>query len=77
MHVKQMHAVNGSSHCHECAPAPWRDVPDVTGDYDLDATIMHRENKALPARLALYTRRGRTGGPLTAYSGYHGYSGDN
>jgi hypothetical protein len=66
------------THCHECAPAPWRDVPDVTGDYDLDATILHRENADLPHRLALYLKQDRNAfQPVTAYNGYHGYGGDN
>lgn len=63
---------------HECAPKPWRDVPNMTGDYDLDATIMHRDNPALPDRLSLYVKqRGRTYGARTGYGGYHGYSGDD
>ena len=63
--------------CHTCAPKAWRDVPNVTGDYDMDATILHRNNKDLPNRLRQYSRRGRSYGPMTAYDGYHGYSGDN
>lgn len=63
---------------HLCAPKPWKDVPNVTGDYDLDATILRRHNTDLPHRLALYTKTGgQTSGPLTGYNGYHGYSGDN
>lgn len=64
--------------CHDCAPKDWRDIPDVTGDYDLDATIMHRDNPDLPQRLNLYVKRDRNAyGPLTGYNGYHGYGGDN
>ncbi len=37
--------------CHECAPKPWRHTPIITGDYDLDATIMHRSNKDMTGRL--------------------------
>ncbi len=60
-----------------CAPKPWRDVPNVTGDHDLDATIEHRGNKDLPHRLALYVSGGGPGyGPLTGYNGYHNYRGD-
>lgn len=63
---------------HQCAPKPWRDVPNLTGDYDLDATIMHRQNPSLPHRLSLYVKdRGRTYGARTGYQGYHGYSGDD
>lgn len=56
---------------HDCCPKAWRDVPKLTGDYDADATIMHRENKDLPDRLAMYTKR-----PRPAYgirSGYGSY----
>lgn len=78
MKAKQMHQVSGSSRCHDCAPKPWRDVPVVSGDYDMDATIQHRNNQNLPARLALYAKTGdQAYGPATGYDGYHGYSGDN
>jgi hypothetical protein len=61
---------------HGCAPKPWRDVPNVTGDYDLDATILRRHNTDLPHRLDLYTKTGPGYGPLTGYSAYHNYHGD-
>lgn len=78
MRSKQMRGITGSSQKHQACPKAWRDVPDVTGDYDLDATIMHRDNPDLPKRLELYTRkRGHGYGPLTGYNGYHGYTGDN
>lgn len=78
MRAKQMRQITGSSQNHKAAPKGWRDVPDCTGDYDLDATIMHRDNADLPRRLALYTRKkGGSYGPLSAYNGYHGYRGDN
>lgn len=67
----------GADHCHQCAPRGWRGLPNLTGDYDLDATIAHRNNKDLPHRLALYTRRAKTYGVKTGYSGYHGYGGDD
>ena len=46
-----MLAMGGPTQCHQCAPRGWRDVPDVTGDFDLDASILHRHNKDLPHRL--------------------------
>jgi hypothetical protein len=61
--------------CHDCGPKDWADVPNITGDYDLDATILHRENPDLPERLELYVKR-PTYGPRTAYTGYRG-GGDN
>ncbi len=44
-------------------------VHKVTGDYDLDATILHRRNKDLPDRLKLYTKRGSYS-YKTAYNAY-------
>jgi hypothetical protein len=62
---------------HAVAPKPWREVPCVTGDYDIDGTIAHCGNSDMPARLNLYvTRRGTAYGPRTGYGGYRGYSGD-
>lgn len=61
---------------HACAPKDWKEVPNVTGDYDLDATIMNRRNTDLPHRLALYTAQGNAYGPLTGYNAYHNYRGD-
>lgn len=43
--------------CHINGPKDWHEVPVVSGDYDLDATIMHRNNKDMPKRLNLYVRR--------------------
>jgi len=77
MNARQMRELG---HCgnHDCAPKDWRDVPNLSGDYDLDATIMHRENPDLPARLNLYVKRsGRAYGPNTGYNAYSGYNGDN
>lgn len=74
MKPNEMHKL-GHNGCHQCAPKGWRTTPNVTGDYDLDQTILHRHNKDLPHRLELYTKR-RSYGPLTAYSAYHNYSGD-
>lgn len=67
----------GADHCHQCAPKGWRHVPNLTGDYDLDATIAHRSNKDLPHRLAMYAKSDKAYGPRTAYSGYNRYSGDD
>ena len=65
-----MHRVahNGT---HDVAPKAWRSTPNCTGDYDLDATILHRNNKDLPHRLELYTKRASYG-KRTGYSGYRG-----
>ena len=63
---------------HKCSPKDWRKTPMITGDYDMDATIMHNNNKDVPKRLALYTKKNSNAyGPRTAYNGYDGYSGDD
>jgi len=54
---------------HRVAPKGWHDVPNVTGDYDLDATIQHRGNSDLPARLAQHVKRDAYA-QRTAYNGY-------
>ena len=74
MRPNEMHKL-GHNGCHTCAPRGWNDVPNVTGDYDLDATILHRHNKDLPNRLKMYTKT-RSYGIRTGYNGYHNYSGD-
>ena len=78
MRPRDMHRLAHGG-CHDCGPKAWHDVPNLSGDYDLDATIMHRPNKDLPDRLALHTKRGKgtAYGPKTAYRGYHNYSGDD
>lgn len=60
------------------APKDWHDVPNVTGDFDLDATILHRDNPNLKDRLALYCKHTNSiaYGPRTGYNGYHNYGGD-
>lgn len=73
----KMHQLHGQGETHMAAPKPWRDVPNLVGDYDLDATIAHRNNPSLPDKLAMYVTRGRAYGPLTGYNGYRGYHGDN
>lgn len=79
MKPTEMHRMCHSG-CHINGPKAWHDVPVVTGDYDMDATILHRTNKNLPHRLNLYVMRKGSGagyGPRTGYNGYHGYSGDD
>jgi hypothetical protein len=63
---------------HQCCPQEWRRTPDVTGSHELDAVIHRNNNKDLPSRLAMYCDTSDLAyGPITGYSGYHGYSGDN
>jgi len=69
MRPNEMHRMARAG-CHDdCAPDGWHDVPKVTGDYDLDATILHRHNKDLPDRLKLYLKRGSYN-PKTGYNAY-------
>lgn len=62
--------------CHQCAPRDWRETPDVSGAYELDAAIARNSNRDLPDRLKMYVGRAAYG-PRTAYNGYHGYGGDD
>jgi hypothetical protein len=64
---------------HEVAPKLWRNTPNLTGDYDLDETLMHRKNCDMERRLAIHLRNAPRGqyGPRSAYSGYSGYHGDD
>lgn len=75
MNRKQMQRMSGGPENHACCPEGWRDVPNVSGDYDLDATMMHRENPNLPDRLDQHISKGS--GPRTGYNGYHNYHGDS
>lgn len=61
---------------HELAPDAWHKVPNVTGDFDLDASIMHATNKDMKAKLAMHLVVGPAYGPR-GYGGYHGYHGDD
>lgn len=59
-----------------CCPPDWRDVPDVSGSYELDGVIQQSKNNDVPARLSLYCGRPNAYGPVTAYNGYENYGGD-
>jgi len=65
------------SNDHYAAPKAWRHTPNMTGDYDLDASIMHSHSKALPGKLSTHTIKNEPYGPKTGYDGYSGYSGDD
>jgi hypothetical protein len=78
MNKAEMQRLHGQAETHACCPKDWRDVPNLVGDYDLDATILHRENPSLPQRLSLYVKRGeRAYGPSSGYRGYRNYGGDS
>ena len=42
--------------CHDCAPKEYRHTPKMTGDYDLDATIMHRRNSDMAQKVTAKMR---------------------
>ena len=68
---------DGTPHSyHECAPREWRGVPDMTGNYELDAMLARATNADLPARLRLYMESEVAYGARTGYDGYHNYGGD-
>lgn len=73
-----MRTIPGSP-CHECCPEEWRKTPDITGSYELDGVIARNNNGDIASRLAMYCKgQGeQVYGPLTAYNGYHNYSGDS
>ena len=64
--------------CHDCAPQEFRQTPNITGSFELDAVIAANKNKDIPSRLSFYVDRSQNlYGPRTGYDGYHGYSGDD
>ena len=62
---------------HEMCPKEWDGIPDITGNFQLDAVIAINKNPDLANRLAIYCKGDNGYGPLTGYNGYSGYSGDN
>jgi hypothetical protein len=76
-----MHRLAHQGSHASCSPKAWHAVPKVTGDYDLDATIMHRKNRDMATRLGMYLRNplGVPGayGPRSNYRGYAGNHGDD
>jgi hypothetical protein len=77
MKKAEMQRLHGEGETHQACPKDWRDVPNLVGDYDLDATILHRANPSLPQRLSLYVKRAGAYHPRTGYSGYGNYQGDS
>ncbi len=62
---------------HTAAPEIWRRTPNITGDYEMDASIVHCKNKSVPGKLQSHLLNDSPYGPRTAYDGYSGYKGDN
>jgi hypothetical protein len=57
-------------------PKEWKEIPVITGDYEMDAGIVYNHNADLPNRLRLYCNAGPYG-QVTAYNGYGNYGGDS
>ena len=56
---------------HECAPKAWRGVPNMSGDYDLDASMIYGSGRKNPTVLEKVEQHLGTGyvklGNRTAY----------
>jgi hypothetical protein len=63
--------------CHECAPKEWRHTHNITGNHEMDASIEHSKNGDMRQKLSDFVSYDEAYGPITGYSGYHGYRGDN
>lgn len=55
--------------CHDCAPKAWRKIPNITGDYDMDAAIMHSHNRDMAGKIMSHLSTPHYG-PKTGYNGY-------
>jgi len=71
--------------CHDCAPQDWKMTPNITGDFEMDASIMHAKAKRLHTDLVHHVKAEGLWNhtdpnayhPRTAYRGYDGYHGDD
>jgi hypothetical protein len=75
--------------CHQCAPSEWRHTPNMTGDHEFDASVMHASAKRVSRDIAHHIKGGSIGNiiedgrnayqPRTNYAGgsYEGYHGDD
>jgi hypothetical protein len=50
---------------HQCCPKAWRQTPDMTGDYDFDASIMHSGNRDMASKLRQHLKRPRSAYDVT------------
>lgn len=62
---------------HTAAPRDWRHTANLTGDYEMDASIASCRNKSVPGKLKTHLLSEEPYGPRSNYSGYRGYSGDD
>ena len=58
--------------CHSCAPSDWKQTPDLTGSYDLDAVITKNSNPDLRDRLANHLQGNDA---YLISNGYNSYTG--
>lgn len=80
--IETLRQSSAMQHCHVCAPKDWLQTPNVTGDFELDASIAHCHNVNAKDRLKMHSGQpvdgsGAAYGHKSAYNGYHGYSGDD
>jgi hypothetical protein len=79
------------NNCHQACPIDWRHTPNMTGDFEMDASIMNAKAKRLKTDLIHHIKAdglwnsiapgepgpSKTYGPRTNYQGYDGYHGDD
>ena len=56
--------------CHRCAPAEWRNTPDLTGSFELAAVIRKNPNKDMAGRLSDHLQGNDPYVIQTAYNSY-------
>ena len=69
--------IKGFHDKHESAPKDWRGTHNMTGSYELDAMIERTRNSDMRTKLRDAVSGDEAYGPITGYSDYHGYRGDN
>ena len=64
-------------HAHQCCPPTHRQVPNITGDYDFDASLVRSKNTDLAAKFRNHISASQGYGYRTNYRGYSGLAGDD
>jgi len=62
---------------HRFCPKIWRKVPNITGSYELDGSLMGNRNPDLPGKMQTHLSRENSYGYRTGYDAYSGISGDD
>ena len=59
---------------HDVAPHEWRRTSNMTGDYEMDASIQRCKNASVPGKLEHHICGGGNAyGNATGYDGYENY----